>query len=526
MSEPRPEGSLLPGLRGPTIRQLLFAVNAFVLLVPLLAALALRIYDTHLVQQTETRLISESVLIGEAFRDRLLEEEGLLPGQAGRTTPAGSADRFAPIDPLLDLKQGLTPRDPPPARSVPPVGPAYRAGARVKPLLDRAQLVNLSSARILDEHGCTVAFTGEEALLGTCLTDAPEVQAALAGRYAAVVRARFFDEPAPLGGIRRRGRLRVFSAMPVLSDGKVLGVVRMARTSVAPLEALWLHRREFLLAVFGCALLTFALSLFLSRTITRPMQAITAAAQAIASGRPREPLPPGGLVPLEARALSAALDTLTAQLTDRAQYIAEFAANTSHELKTPLTSIRGAAELLRDDEQMPREQRRRFLANIELDAARLERLTTRMLHLARIQSAPDAAETVELQPFLLRLLERYRDAVSLDCAAGSLTINPDHLESAVRNLVENAIRHGPGKPVEVTVRAERAPGRVRIEVRDRGPGISDKNREKLFTRFFTTERDRGGTGLGLAIVRAVAETRGGSVHCESSAEGTLFTLLV
>lgn len=96
--------------RGPTIRQLLLAVNAFVLLAPLIAALALRIYDTHLVQQTETRLISEAVLIGELYRAHLLEEEHLPPEQTGRITPPDNDDRYAPIEPILDLAHGLAPR--------------------------------------------------------------------------------------------------------------------------------------------------------------------------------------------------------------------------------------------------------------------------------------------------------------------------------------------------------------------------------------------------------------------------------
>jgi signal transduction histidine kinase len=516
--------------RGPTIRQLLLAVNAFVLLAPLIAALALRIYDTHLVQQTETRLISEAVLIGELYRADLLEAEHLPPGQTGRITPPDNDDRYAPIEPILDLGHGLAAREPPPTRNLVGAelaGPAFLAGAKLKAILDRAQLVNLSAVRVLDANGCTVASTGEEALLGTCLTDAPEVRTALNGSYGAVVRAYHNEERAPLGGHIRRGHLRVYSAVPVLSDSKVIGAVRVSRTSATPLEAVWIHRREFALAFLGCILLTLGLSVFLSRTITQPMQAITQAAQAIASGRPREPLRGGALVPLEARALSQALDTLTAQLTDRAQYIAEFAANTSHELKTPLTSIRGAAELMHDEE-MPREQRLRFLANIESDVARLERLTTRMLHLARIQSAPETADRVELQPFFARLAERYPGALRIDCPAISLSMNPDHLESALRNLIENAIRHGLGKPVEITARSlsPLEAGRVRIDVRDHGPGISEGNRARLFTRFFTTERDRGGTGLGLAIVRAVAETRGGSVQCESSLEGTTFSLVV
>jgi len=513
--------------RGPTIRQLLLAVNAFVLLAPLIAALALRIYDTHLVQQTETRLISEAVLIGELYRAHLLEEEHLPPEQTGRITPPDNDDRYAPIEPILDLAHGLAPREPQPAHAIATSGPAFVAGAKMKAVLDRAQLVNLSAVRVLNAQGCTVASTGEDALLGTCLTDAPEVHTALNGSYGAVVRSYHNEERAPLGGHIRAGHLRVYSAVPILSDSKVIGVVRVSRTSVTPLEAVWIHRREFALAFLSCILLTLGLSVFLSRTITQPMQAITLAAQAIASGRPREPLRGGLLVPLEARTLSQALDTLTAQLTDRAQYIAEFAANTSHELKTPLTSIRGAAELMHDEE-MPREQRLRFLANIESDVARLERLTTLMLHLARIQSAPETADRVELQPFFAKLLERYPGALQIDCPAISLSMNPDHLESALRNLIENAIRHGQGKPVEITARSlwPTENSRVRIDVRDHGPGISEGNRAKLFTRFFTTERDRGGTGLGLAIVRAVAETRGGSVQCESSFEGSTFSLTI
>ena len=94
----------------------------------------------------------------------------------------------------------------------------------------------------------------------------------------------------------------------------------------------------------------------------------------------------------------------------------------------------------------------------------------------------------------------------------------------MRNLLDNAVRHGGGQPVDL--RAASSDGRVVIQVRDRGQGISDGNRRRIFERFFTTERDRGGTGLGLAIVKAVAETRNGSVTFETGPTGTLFTLTV
>jgi two-component system sensor histidine kinase ChvG len=218
---------------------------------------------------------------------------------------------------------------------------------------------------------------------------------------------------------------------------------------------------------------------------------------------------------------------MTEQLSDRAEYIAEFAANVSHELKSPITAIRGAAELLREEmDAMPAEQRDRFLDNIGSDAERMERLVTRLLELARIQSAPESVEEVKLGPFLERIARSYGDRVEVDVAGApeKLSINPDHLESAVRNLLDNALRHGPDGPVELCATAEGE--RVAISVRDRGAGVDEKIRERVFDRFFTTERDGGGTGLGLAIVKAVAETRGGEVRLETGPGGSTFTLIV
>ena len=103
-------------------------------------------------------------------------------------------------------------------------------------------------------------------------------------------------------------------------------------------------------------------------------------------------------------------------------------------------------------------------------------------------------------------------------------ISGDHLRSAVVNLIENALRHGEGRPV--TVRVSSDAGRLCIEVEDHGTGISPANQPRLFQRFFTTQRDSGGTGLGLAIVRAVAERHGGEVTFSTSPQGTTFTLRI
>jgi len=513
--------------RGPTIRKLLLAVGLFVLLIPVAAVLTLRVVETQLVRQTEGRLIAESVLIGEVWRDRLLEERGLDPAAVPVAPPPGARDdRYFPIEPRISLRRdGVLPPAPPPARSVPAGdGPEWRAGRRIHALIERSQRTNLSGARVLDAGGCTVATTADD--VGACFDHLPEVREALGGDYAAVVRERVSDEPAPpLGSISRRGRLRVFTATPVFSDGVVIGVVRMSRTSLDPLEWLAGQWPVVVAGSLACVLLTAAISWFLAYAISRPVRAITRAAQAVARGEPRGRFFPGGLVPAEVHALGEALDAMTRQLTDRARTISDFATNLSHELKTPLAGIRGAVELLRDDWQgMSPEQRRRFLDNVGADAGRMQALVDRLLQLARVQNAPDTAEEVALHDFFERLARPHGERVVLDLsrAPAAVSINRDHLGFAVRNLLDNALRHGAKHPVHVTVAGR--DGRLVVDVADRGPGISEANRARVFQPFFTTERERGGTGLGLAIVRAVAETRGGSVQYQSGPEGTTFTL--
>jgi len=515
--------------RGISIRWLLLGVNGLVLLMPILAVFGLKLYQNHLVRQTETNLIGQAVVIGEAWRAELRRLEGRSAEDPSAIRPPGAADaRYAPVDPVIDLANGILPPVPDPTRFAKRMdGLEWRAGEAIRPLLERAKVFNLMSARVLGRDGCIVASSG--AWLGACLDGVVEVDAALAGRYAASARERYSDEPAPpLASISRRGDVRVFAALPIFSDGQVIGAVWMSRTSMEPLKAAWLNRRPLAIGVLVTVLLTALISLFLARAITRPVQRITTAAEAVARGERRRDLAPRGFAPSEVRALARALETMKAGLSDRAEYVADFAANVSHELKSPITAIMGAAELLAEEAgEMPPEQRQRFIDNILGDAERMERLVTRLLQLARIQSAPESDEELRPESFLGQIAESYGEQVQLHAvsAPASVRIQADHLESAVRNLLDNAVRHGAGEPVDLVVWAT-DDGKLAIEVRDRGPGIPDQVRERLFERFFTTERDRGGTGLGLAIVQAVAVTRGGDVEVDTGPDGTTFTLIV
>lgn len=500
--------------RGPSIRYLLLIANAFIVLLPIGAVVFLRLWDTHLVRVNEEQLISRSVLLASAWRAQ--------QAPAATTSPA-VPDRIEPV--LAEGYDILPPADaePPERHESAPAGAAD--GSLIADLLAEERRLNSTRARILDTRGCVIVSS--EGDRGACFPDAPEVTRALTGAYAAGARRHIdeIDDDTPL--TRPHGNVRVFTATPILAAGRVIGVVYLARTSSSPLEAVWTLRHTLALALALCVLLMAAVTFFLSRAISRPVLTITTAAEAVARGEPPSSFDVEGLVPAEVEALSRSLQRMTAQLTDRSRYILDFAANVSHELKTPLAGIRGAVELLREQwEVMSEEERRRFLDNIDADVSRTQRLVTRLLQLARIQSSPEHAERVALPPFFRHLAERYDGRVVVDLSASpeAIEVNPDHLETAVHNLVDNAVRHGGDTPVDVSVHER--DGKLVVRVRDHGHGISERNRGRIFDRFFTTERDRGGTGLGLAIVRAVAETRGGSVTFETGHDGTTFVLEV
>jgi signal transduction histidine kinase len=511
----------------PSIRTLLFGANTAVVVLPLLAIAGLRVYDIYLLRQTERELIVESVMIGEVFREAYARERGVPAGD--HRSNAQSGERYVRIEPVLDL--GFTVLPPQPT-NLPHAtvrdSLAQRAGAAIEPLLRRAQTFNLSAIRVLDADGCVVATTRSEA--GECMAAFPEVEGALAGRYAAVARSRVSDEPAPpIGDIRRRGTERVFTALPVFIDGQVVAVIRASRTGLDALSTLWANRRGLVLSLLALAAISFGVSFGFSAAIARPLRRLTRTARAVAAGSESSAkLAPQGFAPAEVEVLAQVLAGMTERLERRARYVAEFASNASHELKTPITAVRGAAELLQQHwTEMGVEQRDRFLANITEDAERMERLVTRLLELARIENAgTDEAVRVAIPDFAARFIERYdgRVELALEQPPATLEIAESHLHSVFSNLIDNALRHGAGKPVSVRLEAEG--GRLRIAVRDEGPGVSEANRQRLFQRFFTTERDRGGTGLGLAIVKAIAESRGGRVSVESGSTGSTFTVVV
>jgi len=206
----------------------------------------------------------------------------------------------------------------------------------------------------------------------------------------------------------------------------------------------------------------------------------------------------------------------------------DFVANVSHELKTPLTVVRGYAETLLGDEPPP-DVRRGFLTSILANATRMQRLVDDLLDLSRIESGAwtPHPELVDLRAVAGQAWtdagqsgggRERRFAIEIPADAAEVDADPQALRQILGNVLENAARYTPPGGA-VTVRSRRLGGEVVIEIADTGPGIPGEHLPRIFERFYRADAARsraaGGTGLGLAIVKHLVEAHGGHVEAES-----------
>jgi two-component system phosphate regulon sensor histidine kinase PhoR len=202
----------------------------------------------------------------------------------------------------------------------------------------------------------------------------------------------------------------------------------------------------------------------------------------------------------------------------------DFVANVSHELRTPLTAIRGYVEALLDGPASP-EQTREFLAIIDRQSRRMERLVRDLLRLARLDAGQEALSLADcrladvvsgvVSDLDAALRERQQSVrVSIAPEAGVVRADAAKLADALRNLVENASHYSPARGT-IDISARPGDGGVRILVADRGPGIPEADLNRVFERFYRVDRSRtqdpGGTGLGLSIVRHLVQLQSGRV---------------
>jgi len=283
-----------------------------------------------------------------------------------------------------------------------------------------------------------------------------------------------------------------------------------------------------LIAAAAGGLLAAVAAFLLARRISRPVDRIAAAARTLARGTHPEPVPVEGAT--EIATLAGAFNDLAAQLQKAQEAERNFLLSVSHELKTPLTAIRGYAEAVEDGAVEPREA----AATVAAEARRLERLVRDLLDLARMNRTDFSVhnseiDLAEVADDAVRRYEQQAESFGVELRAVADRAAPaiadaDRVLQIVSNLVENALRLTPPGGV---VRVVAAPGVLRVE--DTGPGIAETDTEHAFERFYLHERygleRKVGTGLGLAIVKELTLAMGGDVGVESR-PGTLTVFTV
>jgi len=351
----------------------------------------------------------------------------------------------------------------------------------------------------------------------------PEVMTALQGGPATVVR------------VSEQGEQIVSVAVPIQRFRAVLGVLLLS-TQGGDIDKIVAAERKAILRVFAVAVLVTAiLSILLASTIASPLRRLAAAAVRVRRGaKGREEIPDFSERQDEIGNLSVAVRDMTNALYTRIEAIESFAADVSHELKNPLTSLRSAVETLPLAKKP--ESRNRLMEIIQHDVRRLDRLITDISDASRLDAElqrEDAAR-VDLKKFVGDLIAVSRDsgrskkAVEIDYKPARLpqgvkgyhVIGHDlRIGQVITNLIENARSFVPDEGGRITVSLSRSGKHNIIIVDDNGPGIRAENIERIFERFYT-DRPAGeafgqNSGLGLSISRQIVEAHGGTLTAEN-----------
>ena len=351
----------------------------------------------------------------------------------------------------------------------------------------------------------------------------PEVAAALNGASVSVVRLNINHE------------IIVLVSVPVQRFRAVLGALVLS-TKGGEIDAVLSAERRVVLLTFGfAALVALMLSALLAGTIAQPIRKLSAAAVRVRRGiNKRVEIPDFTSRKDEIGQLSGSLRDMTNALYQRIEAIEAFAADVSHELKNPLTSLRSAVETLsfvKNDEQ-----RQRLIEIVVHDVKRMDRLITDISDASRLDAELARAEIhpVDLSKLLGSIVGLANETAKSNEAEILLVVQPitdkysaetkyqvlgndSRLGQVFRNLIDNA-RSFTLEGTKNSLRLRRVGENVEIRVEDSGPGISAENLERVFERFYTDRPHQSfgrNSGLGLAISRQVVEAHKGKIYAEN-----------
>ncbi|MEM9331577.1 MAG: sensor histidine kinase [Pseudomonadota bacterium] len=525
---------------------------------------------------TALAVLLGTILYMNQFREGLIDakiESLLTQGRIIAGAIAGSATANTDaitIDPekLLELKAGesLQPRLDPLDNLRYPINPEQVAPvlrALIKPTQTRARIYDPDGVLILDSRhlysgGQIQSFDlppvdGKEPeigwieFIGNTLnrilrqenlpvyrdldglgTQYPEVQSALTGA------------PRPVVRLTEKGELTVSVALPVQRFRAVLGVLLLS-TEGDDIDRIVREERIAILRIFlVAAIVLLVLSALLASTIASPLRRLSEAAVRVRRGvKSRVGIPDYSHRGDEIGNLSTSISGMTNALYQRIEAIERFAADVSHELKNPLTSLRSAVETL--PLARTEESRKRLLEVIQHDVKRLDRLITDISDASRLDAdlVRDQIERVDLGKLLENVIEAsaqvahrkksadisfHKDKKAASRRGYFVSGHETRLGQVINNLLDNAISFVPENGGKVSVGLTRNAESIFFVVEDNGPGIQAENLDRIFERFYTDRAEHDGfgqnSGLGLSISRQIVEAHGGSITVMNRSDGT------
>ncbi len=512
--------SILPGWRftGSRLGRLILALNMLGLLILVGGALVLNEFRRGLLETRIESLTAQAELIADIIADVATAGEPT-PGLELANAQLVMRDRYIPTGQRARLFDGEGQL----------VTDSYLVSSRV----DVAPLPPARSSKAAPD---AAARAKDARYLN-------EARTALASEVAQVL-----GTGENVATVRRSetGRRIVSVSVPVKRVRAVLGVLTVEASDVdAIVAAQRMALLPFILVAFAVTLLS---SVLLHMFVVRPILRLSAAADQVRLSRARAI----SLPDLEARSdeigdLAKSLETMTDTLSTRMDAIERFAADVSHEIKNPLTSVRSALETL-ELVKTPA-QRDRLVNLLKQDVNRLDRLITDISNASRLDAelSRDAPRSVDLTRLLGEITALYRqDFISGDVGVslstpqtGALRVmgREGPLGQVIRNLIDNARSFSPPGG-EVRVELDRVAGDegawAQVRVEDDGPGIPAENLESVFERFYTSRPKGtvfgGNSGLGLSIARQIVEAHGGDIRAENRVDeageriGAVFTV--
>lgn len=375
---------------------------------------------------------------------------------------------------------------------------------------------------VTDDKGIVIYDSDDGQAVGEDYHDWIDVHRTLMGEYG----ARATREPDPLAPDDPAKELTVaYVAAPIYQQGRIAGVLTVAKPKYNIDRFVDSAKSKLFWAVLSAIVLVVAIALMFYSWVSRPLQSLVDYANRI-SRNERVDLPQLG--DNEIGRVGQAMEEMRQTLEDK-QYVERYVQTLTHELKSPLTAIQTAAELLGRD--LPAEKRAQFASTILRESERLSLFSSQLLQLTALEKRRHVEDPSEfsINQIVAEIIETHR----LHCEQRELTIgldaedaytlagDPFLIRQAIDNLLRNAMEFSPAGGA-IRVRIDREQDNLLVEIIDEGPGIPDYVGERIFERFYSLPRPdtgRKSTGIGLTFAREVAGLHGGNLTLENRTTG-------